>query len=274
MRGDSAPVANPASPSANPLERRRFIAATPGRAASLGPTPVPYRLLLWTLLPIALGLCAKLSGLDLQIADVFFSVDQQGFPARANSMLELVGHRSAKSIVLACWFVLFGATVAAHFDPTTRPWRPLLWATVIGMALGPLVVSAMKSLTAFHCPWDLVRYAGYATDGDHVFVAPSEAGQCFPAGHSAGGFSLFALYFGLRAAGQRNAARWALLLTLVIGAAFSYVRVIQGAHFVSHTLWAAGVDWLASGLPICLVSHRSARRAGSGDELRGAKPPT
>ena len=220
------------------------------------PLPLPLRLLLWALLPIALGLYVKASGLDLQIADAFYSAELHSFPARANTLLELVGHRSAKSIVLAAWCVLFGAGIAAHFDPVTRPWRSLLWATVIGMALGPIIVSTIKSLTSFHCPWDLVRYAGYASDGGPIFVAPSEAGQCFPAGHSAGGFSLFALYFGLRAAGRRTAARLALLLALVVGMAFSYVRIVQGAHFLSHTLWSTGIVWFAAGLPVYLVARR------------------
>ena len=215
------------------------------------------RMLGWGLLPIALGIYVKLSGLDLQVSDAYYSFEHFGFPERANAVLELVGHRSAKSIVLAGWFVLLGAAIAAHFDSATRPWRPILWGTVIGMALGPIVVSSLKSVTSFHCPWDLVRYAGPALDGERIFVRPREAGQCFPAGHSAGGFSLFALYFGLQAAGRRWAARWALVMALFVGSAFSYVRIIQGAHFLSHTLWSAGIDWIAAGLPLCLIASRA-----------------
>lgn len=217
---------------------------------------LPWRALAWGLVPIIAALGVKLSGLDLAISDYYYSADLAGFPARANDVLEVIGHKSAKSILLAAWFVLLGGAVAAHFDPATRPWRRVLWATVLGMALGPTIVSILKSITSFPCPWDLHRYAGFAEETGQIFVAPRFAGQCFPAGHSAGGFSLFALYFGLRVIGRPEAARWAFVLTLVVGIAFSYVRVIQGAHFVSHTLWSAGIDWICAGLPFCLISRR------------------
>lgn len=103
--------------------------------------------------------------------------------------------------------------------------------------------------------WDLQRYAGFAVEIDSIFVSPAKAGQCFPAGHSAGGFSLFALVFGLSAIGRSAAARRALVVALIVGITFSYVRVIQGAHFVSHALWAAGIDWVAAGLPFCLTGR-------------------
>lgn len=217
---------------------------------------LPWRVLAWGLLPIVIALAVKHSGLDLAISDHYYSVELRSFPARANDVLEIVGHKSAKSILLAAWFVLLGGAVAAHFDPATRPWRPVLWATVIGMALGPAIVSILKSITSFHCPWDLHRYAGFAEEASRIFVAPRQAGQCFPAGHSAGGFSLFAVSFGLRVIGRPAAARWALVMALAVGIAFSYVRVIQGAHFVSHTLWSAGIDWICAGLPFCLMPGR------------------
>lgn len=216
-----------------------------------------WSVLAWGLLPVALALVVRFSGLDLAISDAFYSIDLHGFPARASDALEIVGHKSAKAVVLATWFVLLGGAIAAHFDPATRPWRRLLWATVIGMALGPTIVSILKSVTSFPCPWDLSRYAGFATETSRIFVAPGQAGRCFPAGHSAGGFSLFALYFGLRSSARPRAARGALIAALIVGGVFSYVRVIQGAHFVSHTLWAAGIDWVAAGLPFCLTARHS-----------------
>lgn len=218
---------------------------------------LPWPVLAWAIVPIGFALVVRLSGLDQVVSDACFSIEQHAFPARASEMLEIVGHKSAKSILLATWFVLLGGTIAAHFDPATRPWRRVLWATVIGMALGPAVVSLLKSVTAFPCPWDLSRYAGFVEDSGRIFVLPAQAGRCFPAGHSAGGFSLFAFYFGLRAIDRLPAARRALVVALIVGTAFSYIRVIQGAHFVSHTLWAAGIDWLAAALPFCLSAGQA-----------------
>ena len=232
---------------------------------------LPWRVLAWGLVPIVIALAVKLSGLDLAISDHYYSVDLRGFPARANDVLEIVGHKSAKSILLAAWFVLLGGAVAAHFDPATGPWRRVLWASVIGMALGPTIVSILKSITSFPCPWDLHRYAGFVEEAARIFVAPRQAGQCFPAGHSAGGFSLFAVSFGLRVIGRPAAARRALAVALTVGIAFSYVRVIQGAHFVSHTLWSAGIDWICAGLPFCLMSDRRSLTLSALDQDQQAR---
>jgi hypothetical protein len=37
-------------------------------------------------------------------------------------------------------------------------------------------------------------------------------------------------------------------IALTTGIVFSLVRVVQGAHFLSHALWAASIDWLCAAL--------------------------
>ena len=68
----------------------------------------------------------------------------------------------------------------------------------------------------------------------------------------------------LRPAGLR-AARGALAVGLLAGAVLGTARMLQGAHFLSHTLWTLWLAWAAS------VSLALAVRAdlGLGDR-RGA----
>lgn len=235
-----------------------LAADLPSRGPATG--AIAWTDLAWALLPMGLGLGLRWSGLDLAIADHYFNFELGTFPARASALLELVGHRAAKSVMLATWFVLLGAAIASHFDRGMRRWRPILWATVLGMALGPAVVAIFKSHTSFPCPWDLDRYGGLARESADIFVARAQAGHCFPAGHAAGGFSLFAVFFGLKAAGHNGWARRVLVVTVLVGLAFSQVRVVQGAHFASHACWSAAVDWLAAGLPFVLLGCRAPRR--------------
>ena len=89
--------------------------------------------------------------------------------------------------------------------------------------------------------------------------ATDHPGRCWPGGHAAAGFTLFALYFVWRDRNPRL-ARAGFVFALTLGTVFSISRMLQGAHFFSHNLWTALFCWL-----ICLgsyyaVLYRPARR--------------
>lgn len=218
-------------------------------ASSLSPR---FLLLHALLIPCALALAAwaaQRAGLDHAIASTLYDTEAGTFPARASALLEVLGHRFAKSAVLLLWFTLLAAALAATLLRALpdRP-RAVLWALVGAMALGPSIVVALKGINSQHCPWGLRDFGGYADYAAGWFVPASEAGHCFPSGHAAAGFSLVGLSFAGLALDNRGLARWGLTVALAAGVLFSAVRMVQGAHFLSHNLWAAAVDWLAAAL--------------------------
>jgi len=71
-----------------------------------------------------------------------------------------------------------------------------------------------------------------------------EPGHCFPGGHASAGFSLLAFYFAGLALRKPALARAGLCGGLAAGMVFGLTRMAQGAHFLSHILWAALVCWL------------------------------
>ena len=82
-------------------------------------------------------------------------------------------------------------------------------------------------------------------------AAPVEkVGQCWPGGHASSGFTLFALFFALYDIRPR-AARWALITAISLGSIFSLGRMLQGAHFLSHNVWTALIDWM-----VCALFYR------------------
>ncbi|MBV2235401.1 MAG: phosphoethanolamine--lipid A transferase [Sterolibacterium sp.] len=213
---------------------------------SLSPRFFRHHLLL---IPGLLALLAALSqstGLDEALARLFYAEAAHGFPAHGWPWLELFGHHLAKSAVMLIWLSLWVVAIASQRWPQWQPQlsrqRPALWAAVVGMALGPLLVVWLKEINSHHCPWDLVGFGGAAVFSSDWFVSPAEAGRCFPGGHAASGFSLIALYFLARALHLPQAQRW-LWLALGVGGAFSLIRMAQGAHFLSHNLWAAAICW-------------------------------
>ena len=203
------------------------------------------------LVPLALVLLAWLasySGLDRTVTELFYDKSLARFPAHDSYWLELLGHRVAKN---AIWVIALGTLTAAFATERIRQnphEQRAMRLAVLAMALGPMMVSALKYTTSYHCPWDLRAYGGFADVSRDWFVAAADAGRCFPSGHASAGFALISLYFLGHAIDRPRVARAGLIAAIVVGTAFSVVRVVQGAHFVSHNLWAAAIDWFAAAL--------------------------
>ena len=223
---------------------------------------------------IAIAVSVRVSGLDYQITDIYFDASAHVFPRRSDEILELLGHSLARDFATLIWFCLLGTAIASPYIDDVRPYGAILWLTAAAMALGPILVVLLKDFTSFPCPWHLKRYGGLASEPTRWLVMPVDAGRCFPAGHSAGGFSFLAFYFAALAVRCKRLASAALAFAVIAGCAFSFVRVVQGAHFVSHALWAAAIDWLIAALvfipvrsgkwPLRIIEWRGAPCRGSG----------
>ena len=213
--------------------------------------PTPFLLIHAILIPAVLALAAVIvhgMGIDEWVSALFFDARANTFPARASVALEWIGHRLARSVVAALWLVLLAAAIAASVTPNPRRLRAVLWTTVVAMALGPSIVVLLKNLNSIHCPWDLKRFGGYADFSNAWFVSSTQAGKCFPSGHASGGFSLIALMFAGIAERSRRLRALGLTAALAVGGVFSVVCIVQGAHFLSHNLWSAAIDWCVAAL--------------------------
>jgi membrane-associated PAP2 superfamily phosphatase len=206
----------------------------------------PFLFIHGLLIPMGLILVAQLlrsSGWDDRLTALFFDPVSMAFPASDWPALEAWGHHGAKTAVVCVWVGLLLAAVVAPKLPRLAPHRKLLWLTVAAMGLGPTLVTLLKDINAHDCPWSLKAFGGANVYSSEWFVPRSRAGHCFPGGHAAGGFSLIALAFAAAALGWTTRARGLLVLAVAAGVAFSAVRILQGAHFASHNLWSAAIDW-------------------------------
>lgn len=211
----------------------------------------PSFLVLYGLLLPALGAAAGVllrdSGLDDALARLVYDPQAHAFLLGAGGPAEWLFHRLGRALLLGAWLLLLAAALASAWVPALARHRAVLWATVAGMALGPIVVTLLKDINTRACPWNLKAFGGTADPSDLWFVPRALAGRCFPGGHAAGGFSLFALAFAGEALDRPGLRRAGLWLAFGVGAAFSAVRMAQGAHFMSHNLWSAAIDlWMAA----------------------------
>lgn len=233
--------------------------------------PTLAHVVLPTLALAAAGVALRAGGADDWIADRLFDAGARVFPWRDDRLLELVGHDLARTLVVCIWFVTFAAALLAAKLELLAPRRSVLVAIAVAMAAGPLVVVILKDLTAFPCPWDLARYGGLSPEPVRWFVDPGSAGRCFPSGHSAAGFSLFGFYFAAAAVGSRRRAMRILGGVILTGLMFSAVRVVQGAHFASHALWSAAIDWAVTGAVFAWLVPASQRTVPGGRACPGRR---
>lgn len=203
------------------------------------------------LVPALVGLVAwavQHGSLDLALAQLFADPVTHTFSLRESRLLNAIGHEAARGLPIFVGGVGFAAGLVGLRHAPLRPWAPTLIALGLSMLLGPLLVNLLKGMTTQHCPNALDLFGGsrsYDADLAAPFWAESRqaVGHCLPSGHAAGGYALLALYFAGWAVG-RPAWRWGgLAIGIGAGLAFSVVRMLQGAHFASATVWSAAVDW-------------------------------
>lgn len=208
-----------------------------------------YSLWTWLLLPLwclSLLILFPPQALDIAISGLFF--DGQGWPLKNDFFFNVVLYKSSKIIpigaALASVYVLVKNLIANRrgLQPDSYwIYRPLY--IIIAMLACVLVVWWLKASTGVYCPWSVSYFSG-----DHALREPTwswvfQDGRCWPSGHSGTGFCLLALFFALRDK-YPQLARKTLVAVLLLGTICSLTRIVQGAHFLSHTLATALIDWI------------------------------
>lgn len=116
---------------------------------------------------------------------------------------------------------------------------------VLVMAVGPgLITNALlKDHWGRPRPRDVEALGGLHAYEPILTIDPASPGKSFPCGHATTGFFFFALWFFWRRSHPRLA--WgSLAVAILYGTAIGWARVVQGGHFPSDVLWAAGILWI------------------------------
>ena len=230
--------------------------------ASTSARPAPRPLNFWWCLGIPavvaiILVLLELTDLDMYLAQLFYDPVAGDFIGRHSYFLEDILHDRAKEVVIAfSVFAIFGF-IGAFFIERLKPFKRELGCLVLSLGLATSFVTPVKAMTAVQCPWSLSQFGGEQTYSKLLEARPQtdKPGRCWPGGHAATGFSLFALFFALRDRRPRL-ARGALLLAFTLGSVLSLGRMLQGAHFFSHNAWTAVFCWLIGLACYYLVLYR------------------
>lgn len=189
------------------------------------------------------------SGLDMALTRRFYDAASRGFPLRGLPSLELLGHKAILGLPIGIAALAVVALAVAAFRPALRPWVLPCALLLTAMATVPLLIAVLKNITALPRPYRLEMFGGELPMPTHWFaVGGTPAGGALPSHHAAAGYSAGLLYF-LGWAMQRPALRWGgLALGMALGILLSSVRIMQGAHFLSQTLWSAALVCLVGAL--------------------------
>lgn len=231
------------------------------------PPSRPINVWLYLGIPVLVAivlLLLELTSLDMDIAKLFYDPAAGQFIGRHSFFLEDILHDRAKQVVIALGLAAIVGFIASLMLKNLNPWRRELGCLVMAMALSTSFVTPLKAVTAVQCPWSLQEFGGKETYSELLSPRPptDKPGRCWPGGHAATGFTLFALFFVLRDRRPRM-ARAALWFALGLGTVFSAGRMLQGAHFFSHNVWTAVFCWLISLGCYYAVLYRKPAPAGA-----------
>lgn len=212
----------------------------------------------------------ELTSVDMDLAKMAFDPATGEFIGKHSYFLENVLHDRAKQLVIALGLLALISFAASFKVERLIPWRRELGCLVLSMALSTAFVTPVKVVTSVQCPWSLTEFGGQETYSELLSPRPAtdKPGRCWPGGHAATGFTLFALFFMLRDR-KPHLAKAGLVVAFSLGSIFSVGRMLQGAHFLSHNIWTAVFCWL-----ICLGVYYFVlyRPAPKPDALSTARP--
>lgn len=213
----------------------------------------PGALHVWLPYGLFAGLLVWLMGCggDAWVTQHFWDAQSRTFPLRHDETLKFWLHTSVKPPVVALGICTLGALIASFWNAKLLPFHKLLAYCTLSLVLGSSTISLLKSGSCQSCPYDLLEYGGKNPHIGLLDAVPLGAvlGKCWPGAHAATAFALFGYYFAARTLGWHRAARAILIFVVCFGVVLSLTQVARGAHFLSHQVWTAAIDWtIALGL--------------------------
>ncbi len=219
-----------------------------------------------TVLLAALAYAVLHSQTDLAVSAFFFDEAGARFPWRTQVIVDFIGRYVIWLIPIAGGIAAGVAALASYRVAALARFRWVLWALCAVLVAMPLMVGAIKQWTASVRPWTLAMFGGSLELPTAFWAAPGQAGGgALPSVHTATALSLFSLYFAGWALDLPRLRWTGLAVALAAGLLFGGLRIMQGAHFFSQTLWAAAFSWCVCSVlfaPLICRRSRPALRAG------------
>lgn len=196
--------------------------------------------------------------LDVSLANHFYDFASQQWPYKDSWWASQLIHEYGRRLIVLLFLINVGVLTLAYLRPRLKEYRRPAAYMALVLIFAPLIVSMGKKISNTDCPWELDIYGG---DRPYILLFEDRpnhlpATQCFPGGHSSGGFALLGLYF-LFLKRNTRLAKLGLAIGLGMGGIFAFGQEVRGAHFISHDTWSAALCWfIALGIYTAIFKQR------------------
>jgi len=172
----------------------------------------------------------------------FYDPGLATFPFRNAWVTKTLVHQYGRNLMFILALVLITATLLSMLHPGYRVFRTRCLLVLGTIIVSTVTISMLKRLTGVNCAWDLEQYGGNQPPNNITFFLDGSFGNCWPAGHASGPFSLIAFYFGFRDSFPLF-AKSSLIVACLLGGIYGLAQTARGAHYISHTLWTLLFIW-------------------------------
>jgi membrane-associated PAP2 superfamily phosphatase len=216
---------------------------------------------------VALSIVIAVMDLDRTIAGRFYSADKGWFLARRPlwAWLHLYGTIPGLVLTLAA---LIGWWAGRFVPALASLHRPCMVVALTAIIAGGLLVNAVfKQYWGRPRPDQTIEFGGQWPYSHILPPGTPGKGASFPCGHCTMGF----VFLSMAAFHRRNRllAYGGITVGIVLGTLLSAARVVQGAHFLSDTLWSLGFITMTA-TALCMLPlrrrakpHEAHQRSGS-----------
>jgi len=205
-------------------------------------------LLVSVLLLVGVILVQEYSGLDMRLQQQFYGADGWLLDNR-EPVLRFALYDLPKAVLeIYCATVLVLLLMGCWVKRLARFCTRGNVFVVVCLLLVPAFISVGKQETHVHCPFQYQEFGGPIAYTTLLQANKTpQNGRCFPAGHASGGFAL--LLFMMIAATRRR-QMLALAGAMTMGWSMGGYQMLNGRHFLSHTLATMLIAWI-----LILVVH-------------------
>jgi membrane-associated PAP2 superfamily phosphatase len=208
---------------------------------------------------VAVSIGIAVLDLDRTIAGRFYSADKGWFLARKPLWVWLHQYGTIPGLVMTLAALIGWG--AGRFVPSLaslrRPCMVVALTSII--AAGLLVNAVFKQYWGRPRPDQTIEFGGQWQYRHILPPGTPGKGASFPCGHCTMGF----VFLSMAAFHRRNKllAYGGIGAGIVLGSLLSAARVVQGAHFLSDTLWSLGFITMTATALCMLPSRRRAKRS-------------
>ncbi len=189
----------------------------------------------------------ELTDIDIYLQDHFFDFNAHRWVIDRQDPIKAIFFYTGIKVLIIALGVTCGVVAGLSLRvPDLKPFGYGTFLMAASIIFVPLVLSGSRNFTNVYCPKQLERYGGDKPYAKLLERYPQtfeslSPGKCFPAGHASAGFALMMGYFVFE---KKKNRRVALLTGLSIGWMMGLYQMLNGAHFLSHTIASMIGAWM------------------------------